>query len=55
VLGAGTGYPASADLATIGDVLTQGGNIFVIDIANLVAAETAWLLLKLLIERSSLC
>ena len=50
-----TCYSASANLATIGDVLAKGGDIFVIDIAHLVAAEAAWLLLKLLIEGSSFC
>ena len=54
MLGACTCYTTSADLAAIGNVLTQSGNIFVIDIANFVAAETAWLLLELLIERSGL-
>lgn len=54
MLCASASYTASADLAAIGDVLTKGGNIFVIDITDLVTAETAWLLLKLLVERSSL-
>ena len=49
MLCAGACDTASADLAAIGDVLTQSSNIFVIDITNLVAAEAAWLLLKLLI------
>ncbi|MEY2815263.1 MAG: hypothetical protein RIS05_1011 [Actinomycetota bacterium] len=46
---------ASADLATIRDVLAKGRNIFVIDIGDLVAAEAARLLFELLIEGSSLC
>ena len=46
---------ASADLAAIGDVLAKGGDIFVIDIGDLVAAEAAWLLLELLVEGSSFC
>ena len=45
---------ASADLAAIRDVLAKGRDIFVIDICDLVAAEAAWLLLKLLIKGSSL-
>ena len=48
-------YTASADLAAIGDVLAKGGDIFVIDIGDLVATEAAWLLLELLIEGSSFC
>ena len=54
MLGAGSCDTASADLAAIGDVLTQSRNIFVIDIAHFVATEAAWLLLELLIERGSL-
>ena len=50
-----TCYSASADLAAIGDVLAKGGDIFVINIGDLIAAEATWLLLKLLIEGSSLC
>jgi len=49
VLCAGAGYTTSADLAAIGDVLTKGSYIFVIDVGDLVTAEAAWLLLKLLI------
>ncbi len=49
MLGAGTCHTTSADLAAIGDVLAKECNIFVIDIAHLVATEVAWLLLKLLI------
>ena len=44
----------SADLSAIRDVLTKSGDIFVIDIAHLVATEAAWLLLELLIKGSSL-
>ena len=44
---------ASANLAAIRDVFAKGGDIFVIDIANLVATEAAWLLLELLIKGSS--
>ena len=40
---------ASADFAAIRDVLAKGGDIFVIDICHLVAAEAARLLLELLI------
>lgn len=54
MLGASSCDTASTDLAAIGDVLAKGRNIFVVDIANLVAAEIAWLLLELLVERSSL-
>ncbi len=54
MLSASTCYTTSANLAAIGNVLAQSSNIFVIDIANFVATETAWLLLELLIERSSL-
>ena len=54
MLGACTCYTTSADLAAIRDVFAQSRNILVIDIANFVAAETAWLLLELLIERRSL-
>ena len=50
-----TCYSASADLAAIGDVLAKGGDIFVIDIGDLVATEATWLLLELLIEGSSFC
>ena len=39
----------SADLAAIRDVLAKSGDIFVIDIAHLVATEAARLLLELLI------
>ena len=53
MLGAGACDTASADFAAIGDVLTQGGNIFVVDICHFVAAEAAWLVLKLLIQCSS--
>jgi len=55
MLCAGACNTASADLAAIGDVLAKSGNIFVVDIGHLVAAEAAWLLLEFLIERSSLC
>ena len=44
---------ASADLAAIGDVLAQRGDIFVIDIGHFVATEAARLLLELLIQGSS--
>ena len=43
----------SADLAAIGNVLAKCGDIFVIDICHLVAAEAARLLLELLIKSSS--
>jgi len=39
----------SADLSAIRDVLAKSGDIFVIDIAHLVATEAARLLLELLI------
>ena len=55
MLGACTGDSASADLAAIGDVFAKGGDIFVIDIAHLVATEAARLLLELLIKRSCFC
>ena len=54
MLGACPCYTASADLAAVRNILAKSRNIFVIDIANFVAAETAWFLLKLLVERSSL-
>ena len=40
---------ASADFAAVRDVLAKSGDIFVIDIAHLVATEAARLLLELLI------
>jgi hypothetical protein len=43
-----TSYSASADFAAIRDVLAKGGNILVIDICDLLLAEAARLLLKLL-------
>jgi len=49
MLGACTCHTTSTDLAAIGDVFAKECNIFVIDIAHLVATEVAWLLLKLLI------
>jgi len=39
----------STDLSAIRDVLAKSGDIFVIDIAHLVATEAARLLLELLI------
>ena len=53
MLCASTCYSASANLSAIRDVLTKCCNIFVIDIAHLVLAEAARLLLELLIEGSS--
>ena len=38
----------SANLAAIGNVFAKRGNVFVIDISDLVTTETAWLLLDLL-------
>ena len=49
MLCASTSYSASADFAAVRDVLAKGGNIFVIDICDLLLAEAAWLLLKLLV------
>lgn len=46
---------ASANFAAIRDVLTQGRDIFVINVGDLVTTETTWLLFKLLVERRSLC
>jgi len=43
----------SADLAAIGNVLAKCGDIFVVDIGHLVAAEAARLLLELLIQGCS--
>ena len=54
MLGACACDTTSADLAAIRDVLAKGRDIFVIDICDLIAAEAAWLLLKLLIKGSSL-
>ena len=48
-----TRYATGTNLAAIRDVLTQGINVLVIDISNFVLAETAWLLLELLIKSSS--
>ncbi len=48
-----TCHSASADFAAIRDVFAKSGNIFVIDICDLVATEAAWLLLELLIKGSS--
>ena len=45
----------SADLAAIGNVLAKCGDIFVIDIADLVTTEAARLLLELLIKGCSFC
>ena len=54
MLSASASYSASANLSAIRDVLTKCCNIFVIDIAHLVLAEAARLLLELLIEGSGL-
>ena len=55
MLGTSTGNTARANLASIGNVFAQGGDIFVIDICHLVATEAARLLLELLIEGSGFC
>lgn len=49
MLSASTSDSSSTDLPTIGDVFTQGGYIFIVDIVDLISAEAAGLLLKLLI------
>ena len=46
---------ASADFAAIGNVLAKSGDIFVIDICHLVAAEAARLLFELFVEGSGFC
>ena len=38
-----------ANLAAIGDVFAQGRYIFIVDVGDLISAETAGLFLKLLI------
>ena len=48
MLGAGTRYSASANLAAIGDELTKGGDILIVNIRNFLLAERTWLLLKFL-------
>ena len=55
MLCASTCYSASANLSAIRDVLAQCCDIFVIDIAHLVLAEAARLLLELLIEGRGFC
>ena len=39
MLGAGTRYSASADLATIGDKFTKGRDVLVVDVSDLLLAE----------------
>ena len=48
MLGAGTRYSAIADLAAIGDELTKGSDVLIINIRDFLLAERAWLLLKFL-------
>jgi hypothetical protein len=49
---AGTCDAAGTDLAAIRDVFAEKGDVFVIDIADLISAEAAWLLLEFLHGRS---
>jgi len=49
MLSACTCHTTSTDLAAIGDVLAKECNIFVIDKCDLLLAEAARLLLKLLV------
>jgi len=39
MLGAGTRYSPSADLAAIGDEFTKGRNILIVDVSDLLLAE----------------
>ena len=52
MFGAGTCDAAGTDLAAIRDVFAEKGDVFVVDIVDLISAEATWLLLKFLHGRS---
>jgi len=49
MLSTGACDSSCANLAAIGDVFTQGRYIFIVNVGDLISAETAGLFLKLLI------